>query len=169
MACGKELVTTSNIPLDHIEVGQLSISFRARGNGSPLVLLHGFLCDSRVWRRELEDLTDQFRVVAWDAPGAGESSDPPDPFTITDWAGCLAPFLDAIGIERAHLLGLSWGGLLAQAFYRIHPTRVRTLILADTYAGWRGSLGAEVAAQRLARCIRESTLARRERQRPPDG
>lgn len=123
-----------------------------------MVLLHGFLCDSRVWRRELEDLSDRFRVVAWDAPGAGASSDPPHSFTITDWAGYLASFLDAISIERAHVLGLSWGGLLAQAFYRIHPTRVRTLILADTYAGWRGSLGAEVAAQRLARCVRESAL-----------
>jgi pimeloyl-ACP methyl ester carboxylesterase len=48
-----------------------------------LVLLHGFLCDSRVWRRELEELSDRFTVVAWDAPGAGASSDPPDPFTIT--------------------------------------------------------------------------------------
>lgn len=122
------------------------------------MLLHGFLCDSRVWRRELGELSDRFTVVAWDAPGAGESSDPPDPFAITDWAVCLAAFLDAVGIERAHVLGLSWGGLLAQELYRLDPTRVMTLILADTYAGWKGSLGEEVSEQRLARCVRESSL-----------
>ena len=127
-----------------------------------MVLLHGFLCDSRVWRRELEELSDRFTVVAWDAPGAGESSDPPDPFTITDWAVCLAAFLDAVGIERTRLLGLSWGGLLAQELYRLDPTRVLALILADTYAGWKGSLGEEVSERRLARCVRESSLPAQE-------
>src|SRR5438067_15732 len=106
-----------------IEISQLSVAYRSSGKGPTLVLLHGFLCDSRVWRRELEDLSDRFRVVAWDAPGAGESSDPPDTFTITDWAFCLAGFLDALGIERAHVLGLSWGGLLAQELYRLHTER----------------------------------------------
>jgi pimeloyl-ACP methyl ester carboxylesterase len=126
-----------------------------------LVLLHGFLCDSRVWRRELEDLSDRFRVVAWDAPGAGASDDPSETFTIIDWARALASFLDAIGMERAYLLGLSWGGLLAQELYRLDPSRVLGLILADTYAGWKGSLGEVLSAQRLARCERESLL-------PPD-
>jgi pimeloyl-ACP methyl ester carboxylesterase len=145
-----------------VEIDGLSIAYRSAGNGPPLVLLHGFLCDSRVWQRELQGLSDRFTVVAWDAPGAGESSDPPDPFTITDWAVCLAAFLDAVGIERAHVLGLSWGGLLAQALYRLDPTRVRALILADTYAGWKGSLGEEVSEQRLARCLRESSLPAKE-------
>ncbi|HCO02187.1 MAG TPA: alpha/beta hydrolase [Actinobacteria bacterium] len=140
------------------EVGRHSVAFRYVGEGPPLVLLHGFLCDRRVWRRQLMDLSDQCTVVAWDAPGAGSSSDPPDPFTITDWGHCLAQFLDVVGIERAHVLGLSWGGLLAQEFYRLYPTRVRGLILADTYAGWKGSLGESVAEQRLARCLRESSL-----------
>jgi pimeloyl-ACP methyl ester carboxylesterase len=141
-----------------LKLGDHSIAYREAGAGPPLVLLHGFLCDSRVWRRELEELCDLFRVVAWDAPGAGESSDPPDSFTISDWASYLALFLDELGVDRAHLLGLSWGGLLAQEFYRLYPTRVRTLVLADTYAGWKGSLGVDVAAQRLARCLRESAL-----------
>src|SRR5437773_2198746 len=128
-------------PLAHVEIGQQTVAYRSAGDGPPLVLLHGFLCDSRVWRRELEELSDRFRVVAWDAPGAGESPDPPEPFTITDWAFCLAGFLDALGIERAHVLGLSWGGLLAQELYRLHPERALGFILADTYAGWKGSFG----------------------------
>jgi pimeloyl-ACP methyl ester carboxylesterase len=97
--------------LTRAEVNGYSVAYQDTGEGPPLVLLHGFLCDSRCWRRQLEDLSDSFRVVAWDAPGAGSSSDPPDPFTITDWAHCLAQFLDVIGIERAQVLGLSWGGV----------------------------------------------------------
>jgi len=84
-----------------------AIAYRCAGQGPPLVLLHGFTLDSRIWRRQLEDLSDQFMVVAWDAPGAGASSDPPNPFTMADWAHCLAGFLDVMGIERAHILGMS--------------------------------------------------------------
>ncbi|OHB82245.1 MAG: hydrolase [Planctomycetes bacterium RBG_16_64_12] len=140
------------------EVGGHSVAYRHAGKGPALVLLHGFLCDSRVWERQLRDLSDQFTVVAWDAPGAGSSSDPPDPFTMTDWGHCLAEFLDVVGIARAHVLGLSWGGVLAQEFYRLYPTRILGLILADTYAGWKGSLPASVCEQRLARCLLEASL-----------
>jgi pimeloyl-ACP methyl ester carboxylesterase len=104
------------------------------------------------------DLSDEFTVVAWDAPGAGSSDDPPDPFAMTDWSSCLAEFLDRVGIERAHVLGLSWGGVLAQEFYRLHPTGVSGLILADTYAGWKGSFPESVWEARLARCLREASL-----------
>jgi pimeloyl-ACP methyl ester carboxylesterase len=134
------------------------IAYRRAGSGTPLVLLHGFLCDSRVWRRQLVELGHEFDVVAWDAPGAGHSSDPPDGFALADWANCLAAFLDALGLGPAHIVGLSWGGLLAQELFRLAPDHVRTLVLADTYAGWKGSFGDEVAQQRLARCERESSL-----------
>ena len=144
--------------LTRTEVNGHSIAYRYAGEGPPLVLLHGFLCDSRCWRTQLEGLSDSFRVIAWDAPGAGASSDPPDPFTITDWAQCLAQFLDIVGIESAHVLGLSWGGVLAQEFYRLYPARVQGLILSDTYAGWRGSLPEPASEKRLERCFLESSL-----------
>ena len=139
-----------------VNVDGLSIAYRQAGQGSALVLLHGFLCDSRCWRRQLSGLSDRFRVVAWDAPGAGSSADPADTFTTTDYARCLAGFLDGIGIGRAHIVGLSWGGILAQEFYRLCPERVRCLVLADTYAGWRGSLPEAVWKERLATCLSDS-------------
>jgi pimeloyl-ACP methyl ester carboxylesterase len=144
--------------LTRAKVNGHSVAYRYAGDGPPLVLLHGFLCDSRCWRRQLADLSDRFRVVAWDAPGAGSSSDPPDPFTITNWAQCLAGFLDVVGIERAQILGLSWGGILAQEFYRLYPARVLALILSDTYAGWKGSLPESACRERLERCFLESSL-----------
>lgn len=142
--------------LSRTTVGAHSIAYRVSGAGPPLVLLHGFLCDSRCWRTQLEGLADQFELIAWDAPGAGSSSDPPDSFTITDWAHVLADFLDAAGFPRAHFLGLSWGGMLAQELYRLFPTRVDRLVLADTYAGWKGSLPNEVVEKRRARCYRNA-------------
>jgi pimeloyl-ACP methyl ester carboxylesterase len=143
----------TDFELSSTEVDGYSIAYREAGQGPALVLLHGFLCDSRCWRRQLAGLSDSFRVVAWDAPGAGSSSDPPDTFTTTNYACCLASFLDALGIDRAHVLGLSWGGILAQEFYRLYPERLRCLILADTYAGWKGSLPEPVWQERLATCL----------------
>jgi pimeloyl-ACP methyl ester carboxylesterase len=144
--------------LTRIDVGEHSIAYRHSGDGAVLVLLHGFLCDSRVWESQLRGLADRFTVVAWDAPGAGLSSDPRDPFTLTDWGHCLAQFLDTLDVGRAYVLGLSWGGVLAQELYRIDPTRIVGLILADTYPGWKGSLPAALCEERLARCLREASL-----------
>jgi pimeloyl-ACP methyl ester carboxylesterase len=120
--------------------------------------LHGFICDSRAWRPQIEALSRDFDVIAWDAPGCGESSDPPEEFTMAAFADCLAGMLGASGVESAHLCGLSWGGTMALEFNRLHPHKVRSLILADTYAGWTGSLGEEAAQQRLERCLRESRM-----------
>ena len=141
-----------------VEVGGLSVAYERAGDGPALVLLHGFTHDSRAWRPQLEGLADQFTVIAWDAPGAGQSPDPPERFGIGDWADCLAGFLDAVGVQRAHILGLSWGGLLAQEFYRRHAAWVRSLVLADTYAGWKGSLPDPIPERRLAACLRDASL-----------
>jgi pimeloyl-ACP methyl ester carboxylesterase len=121
-------------------------------------MLHGALSDGRVWRRQMEDLSDEFTVVAWDAPGAGRSSDPTEPFGLPEWAGVLAAFLRALELDRTHLLGLSWGGSLALELYRRHPEAVASLVLADTYAGWKGSLSREACTERLEMGLRVSAM-----------
>jgi pimeloyl-ACP methyl ester carboxylesterase len=99
-----------------VHVSGHRVAYRIAGAGPPLVLLHGFLLDSRMWRTQLEGLSDALTVVAWDAPGAGASSDPPERFTYADWAEVLAGFLDAVGVGRVPMVGLSWGGTLALEF-----------------------------------------------------
>jgi pimeloyl-ACP methyl ester carboxylesterase len=141
-----------------IVIDGLRISYRREGTGAPLVLLHGFIVDGRVWRRQIDDLSRNFDVIAWDAPGCGESEDPREDYTMGEFAEALAGLLDRVGVSAVHILGLSWGGTLALEFYRQHPERALSLILADAYAGWTGSLGAEAAEQRLARCLKESEL-----------
>lgn len=79
-------------------------------------------------------------------------------FGLSDWADCLAGLLDSTGIERAHILGLSWGGILAQEFYHRHPRRVLSLVLADTYAGWKGSLQKKALDERVNSIIHDASL-----------
>jgi pimeloyl-ACP methyl ester carboxylesterase len=144
--------------MDQIEVAGLRVAFERRGEGPPLVLLHGWPTDSREWRRQIDGLSDEFTVVAWDAPGTGRSSDPPETFRLADWADCLAVFIAALGLGRPHIAGLSWGGGLALELYRRHPAIPRTLILVSAYAGWAGSLPADVVEERLQLYLRNSEL-----------
>ncbi len=144
--------------MDQFQVDGLRIAFKRAGEGPPLVLLHGGLSDSREWRRQLDDLSVEFTVVAWDAPGCGQSSDPPEAFRLPEYADCLAAFIEALGLGRPHILGLSFGAGLALELYRRHPTIPVTLVLASAYAGWAGSLPPEIVEQRLQRALQEAEL-----------
>ena len=125
------------------------------------MFLHGYVGDRRTWGPQLEDLADEYTVVAWDGPGSGRSTDPPESFTLADFADALAAFIDVVGLERPHVVGLSFGGGLALELYRRHPQLPRTLVLAGAYAGWRGSLPDDVVAFRLEQALELSKL-------PPD-
>ena len=144
--------------MDQIQVRGHRIAYQRKGEGPPLVFLHGWPLDSREWRRQIDGLSDEFTVVAWDAPGAGQSSDPPEAFRLSDWADCLAAFIEALGLGRPHVAGLSFGGGLALELYRRHPSVPRTLILTSAYAGWAGSLPAEVVEDRLRLMLRNCDM-----------
>jgi len=122
------------------QVNGLEIAYERAGEGPPLVFVHGAAADGRMWEPQLAALADEFTVVAWDEPGAGRSSDVPGDFGLADYASCLAGLIEALALGPAHVAGLSWGGTVAQELYRLRPERVETLILAGSYAGWKGSL-----------------------------
>ncbi|MEA2453750.1 MAG: hypothetical protein QOI45_12 [Thermoleophilaceae bacterium] len=133
--------------VDVVLANGLEIAYERVGSGPPLVLVHGAAEDGRVWQPQLA-LADEFTVVAWDEPGAGRSSDVPAGFGLPDYANCLAALIEALALGPAHVAGISWGGTVVQELYRHHPELVATLILVDTYAGWKGSLPeAEVRAR----------------------
>lgn len=145
-----------------VTVAGLKITYRVAGSGDPLVLLHGgFGFDSRSWGPQFEALDDEFKVVAWDAPGCGGSDDPPESFGMEDYADSLAVFVRALGLTHPHILGLSFGAALALALYARHPTLPRSLILAGAYAGWAGSLPTDEVQRRVQRINKEVT-------QPPD-
>jgi pimeloyl-ACP methyl ester carboxylesterase len=140
--------------MDSVDVGGLTIGFERAGAGPPVVLLNGYVGDGpRTWRHQLDGLADEFTVVAWDAPGSGRSSDPPASFRMPDYADCLAGFVDALGLGRCHVAGLSFGGTVAIELHHRHPEVAASLVLAGAYAGWAGSLAPEEAQHRLDQAL----------------
>lgn len=147
--------------ITEVQIGDLRIVYERAGKGRPLVLIHGWLSDHEAWRPQLDALSDEFTVVAWDAPGCGRSSDPPESFRTPEYADCLAAFIEALGLAGPHVLGLSFGSMVALELFHRHPAVPKTLVLASAYAGWAGSLPAEMVAQRLEQALKQSEL-------PPD-
>jgi pimeloyl-ACP methyl ester carboxylesterase len=145
----------SGAAADLVDIGRRRMGYHRAGDGPPL-LLHGGWSDGRAWRPQLGGLTDSFDVIAWDAPGCGGSDDPPQRMTLADYADAVADLIAALGIERAHLGGLSFGGGLAIGVYQRHPQLVRSLVLAGAYAGWKGSLPPEEVEARLRRVQAEA-------------
>lgn len=140
--------------MDVVEVDGRQIAYERVGSGPALVLLHGYVGDGpTTWRRQLDGLSDAFTVVAWDAPGAGRSTDPPEGFGLDGYADCLAGFLERTRLGPACVAGLSFGGILALALQRRHAGLSSALVLASAYAGWGGSLPPEVAEQRLRQAL----------------
>ena len=138
-----------------VEVDGLTVAYERRGHGPPLLLLHGGASDSREWRAQIPAFAARYTTVAWDAPGCGASSDPPASFRFPDYADTLAAFVEALGLERPHVLGLSWGSTLALELVRRHPDLVRSLVLTAAYAGWKGSLSPEEVQRRLASTLHD--------------
>ena len=147
--------------MEVVRANGLEIAYERVGEGPPLVFVHGAPADGRLWRPQLAALADEFTVVAWDEPGAGRSSDLPAGFGLANFANCLATLIEALELSPAHVAGLSWGGTVALELYRRHPGLVATLILADTYAGWKGSLPQEEVRARVAG-LRQMLAARAE-------
>jgi pimeloyl-ACP methyl ester carboxylesterase len=135
--------------VEFVRANGVDIAYRRVGEGPPLVFVHGAAEDGRSWEPQLAGLAGEFTVVAWDEPGAGRSSDAPAGFALADYADCLAALIEALALGPAHVAGLSWGGTLALELYRRHPGLVATLLLVDTYAGWKGSLPAEEVQARV--------------------
>ncbi len=134
-----------------LDVDGLRIAYQQGGSGPCVVLLHSIFTDSRIWAAQIEALSDQFTVLAWDAPGCGESADPPPGWTMTDFAALLGRTLDSLEKDAVHLVGAAWGSTLALELYRQRPQLVRSLVLTSAYAGWKGSLSAEEVERRLTR------------------
>jgi pimeloyl-ACP methyl ester carboxylesterase len=148
--------------VDEVEAAGLRIAYERRGEGPPLVLLHGVLSDTRHWSRQIDALARDFTVVAWEAPGHGRSDDPPESWSTAEFSACLAAFIETLELGRPHVLGLSWGSTIALDLYRLRPDLPRTLGLVSGYAGWAGSLPPEEVARRLDQGLREAGMAAEE-------
>ena len=107
------------------------VSWREQGRGAPVLFLHGLGGSRTSWEPQLDGLSDMFRCIAWDMPGYG-ASEPVEPLTFAAIADAVARLLDTAEIERAHLVGESFGGMHALHAALCHPDRVDRLVLANT-------------------------------------
>jgi pimeloyl-ACP methyl ester carboxylesterase len=113
------------------------IYYEIRGQGEPLALIFGYAGSSRGWGEPfLKLLEARFRIIAIDNRGTGQSDKPEKPFTLADMAADAAAVLDHAKIDRAHVMGISMGGMIAQEFALNHPERLRGLVLGCTLCGF---------------------------------
>lgn len=107
---------------------------RGGGNAVPIVFLHGVGSDKSVWHPQLEHFSRERRAIAFDYPGYGDSDPAPDGTTRDDYASAIISAMHELGVDRAHICGLSLGGVVAIATHHAAPDRCASLILADTFA-----------------------------------
>lgn len=129
-----------------------AISYREAGQGHALFLLHGMNGNSRSWAPQLKALSDSYRVIAWDAPGYGQS-DPVAP-DADAYAAQAALLFDHLKVEQAHVIGHSMGGVIAERFCARHLDRATSLVLSGTHWGNAVPEGAPLAAK-YARRLQE--------------
>jgi len=120
-----------------IETDDGVIAAEVIGDGAPVVMLHPLALAARAWGSIADRLAQRFQVVTVDLRGHGESTWSGEPFSMTDLADDVTAVLDALELERAHLVGMSMGGSIAITFAGLQPHRVDHLLLADT-TSWYG-------------------------------
>ncbi len=125
-------MTSTNVEQGFATVGGTRLFYRLEGQGPPLVLCHGYTANHKMWSFQREALGAKFRLLTWDAPGMGMSDPVHGPHGVEHYALLLAGLMDHVGMDAAHLGGLSMGGMVAQAFTQHHPHRVKALMLMDT-------------------------------------
>jgi 3-oxoadipate enol-lactonase len=140
-----------------------SIGFAECGAGerTPIVFLHGVGSDKSVWRPQLEHFSAERRAVAFDYPGYGESDPAPEGTGRDDFATAILGAMGALGIPRAHICGLSLGGVVAIAMHALEPEACASLILADSFASHpdgQGIYDRAVAASSDLRALAEGRV-----------
>lgn len=123
------------------------VAVDVEGSGPPVLLLHGIGSSSEAFAAQLPALSTRYRCIAWDAPGYGASADPPSPPGMGGYADAAADVIAEFDARPAHVVGVSWGGVIAARLALRHPGLVRSLTLADSTRG-SGTTPERAAAMR---------------------
>jgi len=114
-------------------VNGLTVNYDVQGDGDPLLLIPYLSADHACFAFQLQAYTEHFRCIAIDLPGSGESDKPPGPYSTESYADLVAAFLGAIGVESAHVAGVSLGAAVGMHLAARHPSRVRSLSLHSAW------------------------------------
>jgi 3-oxoadipate enol-lactonase len=127
----------------------VKIYWDEQGSGEPLLLIMGLGYPSDAWYRTRPVLAEKYRTIAFDNRGVGRTDMPPGPYPISVMASDAAAVLDAAGVEKAHVFGISMGGMIAQEFALQYPQRVISLILGCTAPGGPNAVRADAEATQM--------------------
>ena len=119
--------------MPQVDVDGLTINYDVQGDGEPLLLIPYLGADHACYAFQLPAYTEHFSCISVDLPGTGESDKPPGPYSTETYAEQLSGFLGAIGIERAHVAGVSLGAGVSMHLAATHPERVRSLSLHSAW------------------------------------
>jgi 3-oxoadipate enol-lactonase len=128
------MVEAEKRPMPIVKAGELLMHYEVDGEGPPLVLLMGLGCPGALWWLQVEAFAEQYQVIAPDNRGVGRTEKPAVEYSTELMADDMANLLNALGIPRAHVLGMSMGGAIAQQMALRHPGMVDRLILACTFS-----------------------------------
>jgi 3-oxoadipate enol-lactonase len=134
-----------------ITVGDIEMFYLEAGRGEPVILIMGFGGDHLAWGLQIHAFAERYRAITVDNRGVGQTDAPDHPYTIRMMAEDTRRLMDALGIDRAHVVGVSMGGMIAQELALNHPTRVRSLHLGCTLAQPDGFMKALLGAWRDVR------------------
>ncbi len=121
---------------NYVKVDDINICYEIGGKGDSIILVHGFGAKKEYWIGQFEPLKKHFQVIRFDNRGAGKSDRPNEPFTMELFASDIKGLMDVLHIKRAHIIGWSLGGMMAQVFALTYPERVNKLILINTLPYW---------------------------------
>jgi len=116
-------------------VNDINIHYEVHGEGEPLLLIHGLAARGDGFAKQIPALSQRFRAIIFDNRGVGETDQPDDAYSIGQMADDAAGLLDALGVESAHVFGVSMGGMIAQELALRRPRRVNKLALGCTHSG----------------------------------
>jgi 3-oxoadipate enol-lactonase len=140
-----------------VENHGVNIYWDEQGAGPPLLLIMGLGYPSCMWHRMRPNLAIRYRTIALDNRGVGQSDVPLGPYPIALMASDAAAVLEAAGVKRAHTIGVSMGGMIAQEFVLQYPDRVQSLVLGCTAPGGSQAVKAEPGARDLLMARSEMT------------
>lgn len=126
--------------MPHQTVNGIRIYYEEQGKGEPLIFINGLAFPMDLWFAQIEELSRDFRVIALDNRGVGQSDKPEGDYSIAQMASDAAGLLQALGIEKAHIAGLSMGGFIAQEIALTYPSMVNRLVLIATGLGGEKAL-----------------------------
>ena len=121
--------------MPNANINGINIGYQVHGNGEPLILLAGLGGDRNAWFLQVDTFKEHYRTITYDTRGTSSSGTSGSPCTIKIMADDTIGLMDHLSIDKAHILGVSMGGMIAQEIAIKYPQRVMKLILVSTYFG----------------------------------